>query len=218
MTTDPESSVERPVLSGFPANLSIGGRRCLVVGAGRIAFRKINRLLDQNAVVEVVAPEASAEVRALVEAGRCTWAQREFALSDVDGAWLVITATGVPAVDHAVFEAREERQIWVNSADDPSNCSLTLMALVRRGDIVVAIGTNGRSPALSAHLADRFRKEIGEEYETLLVILEECRLELIATGSSTEASNWRGALESGILELIREGRLDEARELLRSCL
>ena len=78
-----------------------------------------------------------------------------FEPADLDGAWLATTATGDPEVDHAVFEAGEERRIWVNSADDPANCSFTLMSVVRQGDLVVTIGTGGRSPALATWLRRR---------------------------------------------------------------
>ena len=130
-------------------NLLVAGRRCVVVGAGRIAARKIESLLAAGAEVQVVAPEVGTEVRAWADAGRVALAERPFADADVDGAWLVVTATDVPEVNRAVFEAGEARRIFVNSADDPANCSFTLMSVVRRGDIVVSIGTNGRSPALA---------------------------------------------------------------------
>ena len=130
----------------------------------------------------------------------------------------MVTATDVPSVNRAAFEAGEARHIFVNSADDPANCSFTLMSVVRRGDIVVTIGTNGRSPALATFLKDHVRDEMGPEYETLLELLSEAREEIRASGRSSEDSDWRAAIDSGILELIREGRESEARELLRSCL
>jgi precorrin-2 dehydrogenase/sirohydrochlorin ferrochelatase len=199
-------------------NLLVAGRRCVVVGAGRIAARKIESLLIAGADVTVVAPSIGDEVRAWASEGRLTLVERAFEADDVDGAWLVVTATDVPAVNRSAFEAGEARQIFVNSADDPANCSFTLMSVVRRGDIVVTIGTNGRSPALATYLKEHVRDEMGPEYETLLELLSEAREEIRATGRSSEDSDWRAAIDSGILELIREGRESEARELLRSCL
>ncbi len=208
----------RPSLVGYPVNLLVSGRRCLVVGAGRIAARKIDSLLAAGATVTVVAPEIGTEVRAWADAGRLELAERPFEPTDVEDAWLVVTATDVPAVNRAVFDAGEARRIFVNSADDPANCSFTLMSVVRRGDIVVSIGTNGRSPALATFLKEHVRDEMGPEYETLLELLSEAREEIRSTGRSSEDSDWRAAIDSGILELIREGRESEARELLRSCL
>ncbi|HEY3724943.1 MAG TPA: bifunctional precorrin-2 dehydrogenase/sirohydrochlorin ferrochelatase [Acidimicrobiia bacterium] len=212
------SEPARPSLVGYPVNLLVAGRRCVVVGAGRIAARKIESLLIAGADVAVVAPSIGDEVRAWASEGRLTLVERAFEADDVDGAWLVVTATDVPAVNRSAFEAGEARQIFVNSADDPANCSFTLMSVVRRGDIVVTIGTNGRSPALATYLKEHVRDEMGPEYETLLELLSEAREEIRATGRSSEDSDWRAAIDSGILELIREGRESEARELLRSCL
>jgi precorrin-2 dehydrogenase/sirohydrochlorin ferrochelatase len=199
-------------------NLVVAGRRCVVVGAGRIAARKIEPLLDAGADVLVVAPEIGAEIRAWADAGRLMVAERDFEPTDLDGAWLATTATGVPAVDHAVYEAGAARRVWVNSADDPANCSFTLMSVVRRGDLVVTVGTGGRSPALAAWLRRRFTQELGPEYATLLDVLSEAREQLRSSGRSSEDHDWQSALDSGMLDLIRAGRVDEAKELLRACL
>jgi precorrin-2 dehydrogenase len=208
----------RAAVTGYPANLIVAGRRCVVVGAGRIAARKIEALLAAGADVRVVAPEIGSEVRAWADKGDLEVVERAFEPADVDGAWLVTSATGDPDVDHAVFLAGDERRVWVNAADDPANCSFTLMSVVRRGDIVVTVGTGGRSPALAAWLKTRFEDELGPEYETLLDLLSEAREELRATGRSSEEVDWRHAIDSGMLELIRAGRVEEAKETLRACL
>lgn len=205
-------------LAGYPVNLIVRGRRCVVVGAGRIAARKIEALLAAGAEVHVVAPKLGDDVAALREAGRVTVDEREFAPADLDRAWLATTATDEPSVNRAVFEAGESRGVWVNSADDPDNCSFTLMSVVRRGDVVVTVGTGGRSPALAAWLKERTQAELGPEYETLVTLLSEAREELRASGGSTEEADWKRALDSGMLDLIRAGKVGEAKELLRSCL
>ncbi len=208
----------RPDLAGFPVNLLVADRPVLVVGGGRIAARKIEPLLDLGARVHVVAPQLGAEVRTWRDEGRLTTAERGFESSDLDEVWLAITATDDPSVNRAVFEAGTTRKVWVNSADDPENCSFTLVSVVRRGDIVVTIGTGGRSPALAAWLKACMETELGTEYETLLDLLAEEREAMRAGGRSSEDADWRAALDSGILELVRAGRIDEARGQLRSCL
>jgi precorrin-2 dehydrogenase len=214
----PSGAATRRDLAGYPVNLLVDGRRCVVVGAGRIAARKIEALLDAGARVHVVAPELGAEVRAWHDSGRLTVAERGFTPADLDGAWFATAATDEPAVNRAVFDAGEARQVWVNAADDPANCSVTLMSVVRRGDLVVTIGTGGRSPALAAWLRERLTRELGPEYETLLEMLSAEREAMRAGGRSSEDADWRRALDSGMLELIRAGRLPEAKELLRTCL
>jgi siroheme synthase-like protein len=208
----------RAAITGYPVNLVVQGRRCVVVGAGRIAARKIAALLEAGADVHVVAPDASPEVRGWADTGRLELAERTFEPADLDGAWLATTATGDPGVDHAVFTAAEDRKVWVNSADDPENCSFTLMSVVRSGDLVVTIGTGGRSPAMASWIKARFEAELGPEYATLLDILSEAREQLRASGRSSEDADWRTALDSGMLESIRAGRVDEAKETLRACL
>jgi siroheme synthase-like protein len=208
----------RPSLLGYPVNLIVAGRRCVVVGAGRIAARKIQALLAGGADVHVVAPRLGDQVRAWHDEQRITVSERGFEPSDLDDAWLATAATDDPGVNHAVFEAGAALRVWVNSADDPDNCSFTLMSVIRRGDLVVTVGTGGRSPALAAWLKDRLTIELGPEYETLLELLSEARESMRADGRSTEDADWKRALDSGMLDLVRAGRLSEAKELLRSCL
>src|SRR3954452_2232014 len=206
------------ITAGYPVNLLVEGRRVVVVGAGRIAARKIEPLLDRGARVEVVAPEVGSEVRAWSEAGRLTLHERPFVASDVAGAWLAYTATSDPAVNAAVFAAGEAARVWVNGADDPVNCSFTLVSVIRRGDLVMTVGTGGRSPALAAQLRRRLEAEIGPEYATLLEVLSEAREAIRSSGRSTEDANWQAAFDQGIVELVRTGRVDDAKELLRTCL
>jgi siroheme synthase-like protein len=208
----------RAGITGYPVSLVVDGRRCVVVGAGRIAARKIDALLSAGAQVQVVAVSIGPDVRALAENGRLSFTERAFEPADLDGAWLATAATGDPNVDGSVYRAGEERRIWVNAADDPASCSFTLMSVVRRGDLVVTIGTGGRSPALATWLRTRLETELGPEYATLLEVLSEAREELQAAGRSTEDPDWRRALDSGMLESIRAGRVDEAKETLRACL
>jgi siroheme synthase-like protein len=208
----------REGISGMPVNLLVRGRRVVVVGAGRIAARKLEPLLDLGASVLVVAPSVTPEIRAWVDAGRCELAEREFQAADLDGAWLALTATDRPEVNAAVFAAGEAARVWVNSADDPANCSFTMMSLIRRADLVVAFGTGGRSPALATHLRRRFNEELGPEYAVLLELLSEAREALRSSGRSSEDADWQQAFDSGIVDLVRAGRVADAKELLNSCL
>lgn len=208
--------------TGYPVNLVLPGRPVVVVGAGRIAARKIEALLAAGASVHVVAPEAGDEVRAWRDEARLTLDERGFTPSDLDGVWLAFTATGDPAVNRAVHEEGERRRVFVNSADDPANCSFTLMSVVRRGGLQIAVGTGGRSPALATHLKERLAGEIGPEYEALLDVLAEVRDEIRSRGESSEAYDWRPAFGSAnldpVMSLLRAGRPEEAKERLRQCL
>ncbi len=211
-------AVERADLTGYPVNLLITGRRCVVVGAGRIAARKIEALLDAGGDVHVIAPEVVDEIEGWATAGRLTLSRREFAATDLDNAWLATAATSTAAVNRAVAEAGAARRVWVNAVDDPAHCTFTLMSVVRQGDIVVTVGTGGRSPALATFLKSRIANEMGPEWAELLELLSEARENLRAEGTSSEDVDWRQALDSGMIDLVRAGKITEAKELLDQCL
>ena len=199
----------------YPVNLVLDGRRCLVVGGGRIALRKVEGLLACGGRVTVVAPRVEPELHKL--AG-ISVEERPWRPEDLDGMWLAIAATDDPAVNGAVYAEGQRRGVWVNGADDPANCSFTLPSVVRRGDLQVTVSTGGRSPALASWLRRRIESEIGPEYEVLLELLATERDGLKAAGVSTEGLDWRSALDSDMLDLIRTGDLAHARERLQTCL
>lgn len=203
----------------YPVNLILTGRRCLVVGGGRVARQKIEGLLECEATVHVVAPQVDDGLRErIAETVTLTWDPRPYRSDDLDGVHLVITATDDPAVNRSVFLDAGERGIWVNSADDPAHCSFTLPSRVRQGPLLVTFATGGHSPALSTWLRRRFTEEFDPAYGTLIDMLSAERQRIQAEGRTTEGLDWQGALDSGMLELIREGHLAEAKERLQACL
>ena len=199
----------------YPVNLRVAGRPCLVVGGGRVALNKAQGLVECGASVTVVAPAILDELAALPGV---TCERRAYRADDVAGRRLVITATDDPEVNRAVFVDGETAGVWVNSADDPANCSFTLPSRIRQGSLLVTFATGGRSPAVATWLRRRFSEEFGPEYGTLIDLLATEREALRASGRSSEGLDWQPALDSGMLELIREGRLAEAKERLQACL
>ncbi len=198
----------------FLVGLRLEGRAVLVVGAGLVALRKATELVEAGADVTVVAPSIDQGFERL----DVTIERREYARGEVDGYWFVVTATDDPDVNAAVYADGLAATVFVNAADDPANCSAILPARLRQGDLTVAVSTNGRSPAFASWLKGRIGEQLGPEYHGLLEVLADERDAIIAAGESTEGRSWQVALESGILDLVRSGRLDEARELLRACL
>lgn len=198
----------------YPVSLLVAGRHCLVVGGGAVAARKVGGLLDAGAVVHVVARRVGPEVRAL----GASWEERDFAAEDLGGARLAFAATDDPAVNAAVLAAGEAAGVWVNAADDPANCSFTLPAVVRRGPVTVAVSTGGHSPALAGWLARQVADRLGPEHEVLAELLSQQREEVRAAGRSTEGLDWQSALNSDMLDLIRAGKVQQAKERLEACL
>ncbi len=131
---------------------------------------------------------------------------------------LVFVRTPDAALAQQVFDDADGAGVWVNSADDPARCTFTLPARLRRGDLLVTVSTGGRSPALASWLREQLESLVGPEYETLLGLLAEERDRMRAAGHSSEHPGWKQALTSGMLDLVREGDLAAARELLRTCL
>ena len=199
----------------YPVLLDLAGRSCLVVGGGRVALGKVRGLLAVDARVTVVAPDVVDELAGL---DGVTFVRRAYEPGDLAGHRLAITAADDPAVNRQVFLDGEAAGVWVNSADDPANCAFTLPAVVRRGPITVAVSTGGRSPAMARWLRDQIGGGLGAEHEVLLEMLAEHREALRSEGTSTEGLSWQQALDSGMLDLVREGRVAEARELLQACL
>jgi len=198
----------------YPVNLVVAGRRCVVVGGGSVAARKVEGLVAAGAEVVVVAPSVGEAVRTQ----GVTVIERGYRAGDLDGAWLAIAATDDPDVNRQVHADGEAARVWVNAADDPPACSFTLPAVVRQGPVMVAVSTAGHSPALAGWIRGQVAAQLGPEIALLAEWLSEARETLKAEGRSTEDVDWRRALDSDMLELIRTGQTALARERLQACL
>jgi precorrin-2 dehydrogenase / sirohydrochlorin ferrochelatase len=198
----------------YPVNLILSGEACLVVGGGPVAARKIDGLLACHARVHVIAETVGPEVRARPVA----WEERSYRRGDVADFRLVLAATDDTRVNHMIYEEARAAGVWVNTADDPAACTFTLPSIVRRGPIMVTVSTGGYSPALATWLRARVERELGPEYEILVSLLSEARNDMKAAGRSTEEGDWQSALDSDMLDLIRAGQVDQAKERLRACL
>jgi siroheme synthase-like protein len=188
----------------YPVFLSLDGVSVLVVGAGRVAERKVAGLVAAGARVTVVAPRVTAAVSAAVAGCAGVVLERGFAPGDCTGHRLVIAATDDPVVNAAVAAEATAAGIWVNSADDPANCTFALPAIARSGPVVVAVGTGGASPALASHLRDRIASEVlDERVERAAAELARQRAEIHAAGGSTEAIEWAARVAEALGPRIR---------------
>lgn len=200
--------------NSYPVQLLIKGRRALVVGAGNVAFRKIQGLLSAGADVTVIAPL----VHPLIATLAVDVVKRPYIDGEAGNYQLVITCTDDRLVNRQVFRDAEVAGVWVNSADDPVNCSFILPAVARQGDLTLTISTNGQSPAMAMWLRRKFESEFDERYDRLMDLLVEVRAEARYVLGTSEVSGWNEALDDGVFELVAEGRTDAARQLLRACL
>jgi len=145
--------------------VKLKGRRVVVVGGGEIAAGKLDALLQAGAKVTVVSPAVNSQVSSLVKEGKIEWREREFAQEDLDGAFLAIAATSVPSVNESVYRAADWRGLLCNAVDDIEHCHFYYGSVVQRGDLQIAISTNGKSPALAQRLRKELEAQFGDEYE-----------------------------------------------------
>jgi siroheme synthase-like protein len=168
-------------MSLFPIFLKLAGRRCLVVGAGNIAESKIRSLIEAGANVRVVAPEARNAIAELAEAGVIAWERRSFEAKDLDRMFLVIAATSVTSLNQTIFQEAQARGVLCNAVDDPEHCDFYYGAVVKRGDLQIAISTAGHSPALAQRLRRQLEVQFGPEYGEWLEQLGSVRKQLFAS-------------------------------------
>ena len=168
----------------FPAFLKLTGRRCLVIGAGPVAQKKIEGLVRAGAMVLVVAPQATDSVRAWARAKKIRWEPRRFRAADFGGVFLVVASTSSSALHEKIYRQARRRGVLCNVVDDPAHCDFYYGAVVRRGDLQIAISTGGHSPALAQRLRKKIEREIGAEYEHWLEQLGVARKRLFAKSLS----------------------------------
>ncbi len=201
--------------------MNLKNRKVLVVGEGKLADQKIEELKKAKGnIVQVPADKYKA--------------------TDLEGKWLVVAATKDSELNKKIYNDAEAAHIWVNAVDDPSNCSAILPARLRlevleeseaqeskaEGELLITISTSGLSPAFASWLRRRLEKEVAKEitpeFEQFLKIVAEVRAEYQKSNTSTELLDWQTALdlavEGNILNLIRDGKLKEAKVIFEKCL
>jgi siroheme synthase-like protein len=199
--------------------LDVKGKRCVVIGGGQVALRKAQVLLECDANVEIVSPELCLELEELVSNGSVKAILRPYRRGDLQGAALVIAAADDSAINKDVSEEAKESGVLVNVVDVPGLSSFIVPSSLRRGDLTVAVSTGGRSPALARRIRAELEESLGEEYSLLASLAEEVRSELKQDGVTVPADVWQEALDLGtLLELLRAGRRDEAKQRLSESL
>ncbi len=201
----------------YPVNLRLAGKPVLCVGAGNVAVRKVEQLLEAGAQVTAIGLYVHEDLQQLAAqpfVGALEIEQRAYVRGEVANYSLVITCTDDPAVNTQVHVDGQAAGVWVNSADDPENCEFTLASVVRSGDLQIAISTEGRSPALAMYLRRRFEAEFDHTWAELLDLLSEARDVARQRFGTSEISGWQEAIEDELIELIATGDHETARKQL----
>ena len=159
----------------YPINLALENKRCLVIGAGKIAERKTRRLLECGARVSVVGQAITPGLKALWKKKKIIFKKRKFNFSDLSGACLVIAATSDREMNSAISSYCLKNGILINVVDSPKECSFILPSVVRKGDLTISISTNGISPALSRKIRVDLERRFGTGYSGFLRAMKRLR-------------------------------------------
>ncbi len=206
-----------PTRFAYPVSLDLAGRRAVVVGDDAVAHGKAGALLAAGALVTVIAEGPPQELARLERHERATVLRRGFTAADLDGAFLCVAGSRDQSVRDAVFAAGRSRCVLLNVMDDPDRCDFAAPAVMRRGDLAIAVSTGGRSPALASRLRRLLEERFGPEWEELVALLGEVREQTLPQlpDLGERSRRWRRALELDELEaMVRDGRGEEARERL----
>jgi len=195
----------------YPVFLNLQRRLCVVIGGGRVAERKVKTLLRAGARVKVISPRLTAPLVRLKEQKRISHLPRHYRSSDLRGAFLAIGATDDRFINERIFREAAAGRIPVNVVDDPAHSTFIVPSIVKKKDLLVAISTSGKSPALARLLRQKLEKEIGREYEVFLKLLGRVREKLLALGrgQSRNQQVFRRLVGEDLLALIRGKKFRE---------
>lgn len=200
----------------YPVYIQLGAQPCVVIGGGKVAEGKVDGLLAAGGRVTVIAPEITPHLQHLADRGEIDHRAREYRAGDLTGAFIVICATDQPAINHQVWQQASADGQLVNVVDDTPHCNFIAPAILRQGDLTIAISTGGKAPALAVRLKERFQREIGPEYERFLELAGELREQLARHVPDFEKrrSLWYELVDSDALDLLARGDEPAARETI----
>jgi precorrin-2 dehydrogenase/sirohydrochlorin ferrochelatase len=204
----------------FPVFLDLQDKPCVVVGGGRVAERKIKTLLKAGARVKVISPRLTRPLAGLKSQEKIIHYPRTYRPKDLRGAFLAIVATDDRAINERVFQEAMARRVPVNVVDDPGHSSFIVPSLVKKRDLILAISTSGRSPALARMLRQKLEKEIGPEYGRFLKLLGAVRKKVIplGLGQGWNQKIFRKLISEDLLSLIERKNFRELNRRLAKIL
>jgi len=190
----------------FPVFLDLKEKLCIVVGGGSVAERKVKNLLQAGARVKVISPELTPPLSRLRDEKKIAHLSRSYRKMDLKGALLAIAATDDRRINERVFREATADRIPVNVVDDPAHSSFIVPSIVQKKDLLVAVSTSGRSPALARLLRQKLEKEIGPEYPRFLKLLGKVRQKVIGLGFGQRQNQkiFRRLVREDLLPLIKE--------------
>jgi len=201
----------------YPVFLNVNGKKCVVVGGGQVALRKVRVLLEHGADVEVIGPGLCPALVRLAESGEIHALTREYQEGDLKNAFVTIAATDNSDINQRVVMEARRSAVLVNVVDDAGNSDFIVPSYLRRGDVTIAVSTGGKSPALARKIRSRLEKELGDEYALLACLIGEARDEVRQQGIKLDGDSWQEAIDLDLLiDLLRKGERERAKATLLS--
>jgi len=200
----------------YPVNLDISGKRCVVVGGGTVAARKIRALLLCGGRVQIISPEVCRAIRDLAAAGSIQLLERTYQAGDAEDAFLVFAATNDPVVQKRIADDVQRFHVLLNSATDPALSDFHVPAKIRRRDFVITVSTGGGSPALALLMKEKLAEAYGEEYGVLVEMMARIRQQVVHADSVAEENRalFKSILDLPVLDCIGREDWDELKALL----
>ncbi|NOT55763.1 MAG: bifunctional precorrin-2 dehydrogenase/sirohydrochlorin ferrochelatase [Deltaproteobacteria bacterium] len=206
-------------MKAYPVFFDLTQRPCVVIGGGVVAERKVAGLVEAGATVTIISPDLTRSLQRQAESGVVGYRARRYQSGDLSGFFLAFTATGDAHVDTLIFAEGRATGVLVNSADDPARCDFFLPAVIRRGDLAIAVSTGGSSPALARVMREELQAMVGEDYTLLMEIAAAVRREARSHSRVFTGDQWTSALkEPTFRQYVRAGQRDAAVVRLRMVL
>jgi precorrin-2 dehydrogenase/sirohydrochlorin ferrochelatase len=200
----------------YPLYLNVSEKRCVVVGGGDVAERKVMKLIECDAEVIVVSSAVTPGLEAMIKGKIIHHVSDDYEREYIEGAFIVVGATDRDEVNEQIYRDSQDMGILVNIVDDPKRCDFIVPSIVRTGDLAIAISTGGKSPIMAKRLREELETTYGPEYGILLEIMGALREKMITRGESPENNKnaFESVLDSGIIEYIRKGQWRRVKEML----
>lgn len=203
-------------MQALPIFFNIAQRRCLVIGGGDVATRKVTMLLKAQGNVVVISPELTSELQQMLEKNEIEYVRDSFSPEQLTGACLVIAATDDELVNEAVSVAAKRMNIPVNVVDAPALCTFTMGSIIDRSPVVIAVSSEGNAPVLARHIRSKIETMLPAAYGRIATIAGEFRDQVKARFSTTQSRRrfWENVLNGPLVERVLSGQEQAARELL----
>jgi precorrin-2 dehydrogenase/sirohydrochlorin ferrochelatase len=204
----------------YPILVDLEGKKALIVGGGRVAERKAETLLEYGASIDLVSKELTYALELLVEGRRITYLGPEFKEAFLDSVFIVVSATNDKQLNRKVSLSARRKGLLVNAVDQPQDCNFIVPSIVKRGDLLIAVSTSGKSPALSKKIRKDLENQFGEEYRAFLLLMGRLRDRILSRGLPQEENSriFHQIVDSPLLKALSEDSREDVRAILQEIL